>query len=103
MILRTPKEHEKDWHSQNTLLSSIRHFRAGGNPGLFRAEIACIPAFAGMTEPDVNWLRRSAIHDYFRRRQEGQEGLEIEFAIFVLEACPRGANEFWIDNHWMMN
>jgi hypothetical protein len=27
----------------------IRHSRAGGNPGLFPAELAWIPAFAGMT------------------------------------------------------
>jgi hypothetical protein len=32
------------------LLSSNRHYRPGGNPGLFLAELAWIPAFAGMTE-----------------------------------------------------
>src|SRR5215207_4368145 len=32
------------------LRSSICHSRAGGNPGLFSAELAWIPAFAGMTE-----------------------------------------------------
>ncbi|MGZ9213057.1 MAG: hypothetical protein ACXW53_14270, partial [Candidatus Binatia bacterium] len=43
-------EHENGWHSQNMILS-IRHSRARGNPGLFCAELAWIPAFAGMTEP----------------------------------------------------
>jgi hypothetical protein len=32
------------------ILSLNRHSRAGGNPGLFSAELAWIPAFAGMTE-----------------------------------------------------
>ncbi len=35
----------------NMLPYSIRHSRARGNPGLFCAELAWIPAFAGMTEP----------------------------------------------------
>ena len=54
MSLRSPTEHENGWHSQNMLPSSIRHSRARGNPGLFCAELAWIPAFAGMTEP--RWL-----------------------------------------------
>ena len=33
------------------LISSTCHSRAGGNPGLFSAELAWIPAFAGMTDP----------------------------------------------------
>ncbi|MGZ9262785.1 MAG: hypothetical protein ACXW6V_25255, partial [Candidatus Binatia bacterium] len=45
-----PTEHENGWHSQN-MIPSIRHSRARGNPGLFCAELAWIPAFAGMTEP----------------------------------------------------
>ena len=36
------------------VLPSTRHSRARGNPGLFSAELAWIPAFAGMTEPRVN-------------------------------------------------
>ncbi|MGZ9257770.1 MAG: hypothetical protein ACXW50_25365, partial [Candidatus Binatia bacterium] len=51
MSLRSPTEHENGWHSQNMLPCSIRQSRARGNPGLFCAELAWIPAFAGMTEP----------------------------------------------------
>ena len=51
MSLHSPTEHENGWHSQNMLPSSIRHSRARGNPGLFCAQLAWIPAFAGMTEP----------------------------------------------------
>jgi hypothetical protein len=36
--------------SLDMLLYSICHSRAGGNPGMFSAELAWIPAFAGMTE-----------------------------------------------------
>ncbi|MGZ8466148.1 MAG: hypothetical protein ACXWXT_11430, partial [Candidatus Binatia bacterium] len=50
MSFRSPTEHENGWHSQN-MIPSIRHSRARGNPGLFCAELAWIPAFAGMTEP----------------------------------------------------
>jgi len=31
------------------IIYSIRHSRAGGNPGLFSAELAWIPAFEAMT------------------------------------------------------
>jgi hypothetical protein len=39
------------------------HSRAGGNPGFFAAELAWIPAFAGMTEQkrSVNTIERSVI------------------------------------------
>ena len=69
MSLRSPKEHENGWHSQNTLLFSIRHSRARGNPGSFCAELAWIPAFAGMTSRGGSSLCRSSPHRYFRRRR----------------------------------
>jgi hypothetical protein len=58
MSLRSPTEHENGSHSQNMLPSSIRHSRARGNPGLFCAELAWMPAFAGMTDP----LRLFVVH-----------------------------------------
>jgi len=41
---------------------ATRHSRARGNPGLFSAELAWIPAFAGMTE--ARRPLRSAGHTY---------------------------------------
>ena len=61
--------------SLHMLLYSICHSRAGGNPGLFSAELAWIPAFAGMTE--LRTSVRFAEHHVmviFREEHEGHEG-----------------------------
>ena len=47
MKVRSPTKGE---NRESLLPSSIRHSRACGNPGLFSALLAWIPAFAGMTE-----------------------------------------------------
>jgi hypothetical protein len=51
MSLRSPTDYENGWLPLHMLLCSNRHSRARGNPGSFSAELAWIPAFAGMTEP----------------------------------------------------
>ena len=61
-------------------LCSICHSRAGGNPGLFTAELAWVPAFAGMTE--LRWSIRFAEHaviGIFRGGHEEHEGWKISF------------------------
>ena len=50
MSLRSSTEHENGGISLHRVRSSTRHSRARGNPGLLCAELAWIPAFAGMTE-----------------------------------------------------
>ncbi len=51
MSLRSSAEDENGGISLHRVLPSTRHSRARGNPGWFSAELAWIPAFAGMTEP----------------------------------------------------
>ena len=51
MSLRSSTAYEISGISPPQAISSIRHSRARGNPGLLSAELAWIPAFAGMTEP----------------------------------------------------
>ena len=60
MSLRSSAVYEIGWLPLHTLLCSNRHSRAGGNPGSFPAELAWIPAFAGMTEH--RWPHRYADH-----------------------------------------
>jgi hypothetical protein len=50
MILRSPTEYEIEGSFFCVGIPSARHSRARGNPGLLSAELAWIPAFAGMTE-----------------------------------------------------
>ncbi len=69
MSLHSPTEHENGLYSQNMLPASIRHSRARGNPGFFCAQLAWIPAFAGMTEPRRPLhCGRPSPYIYFRRR-----------------------------------
>src|SRR3970282_2291334 len=51
MSLRSSAKDENGGISLRRVLPSTRHSRARGNPGWFSAELAWIPAFAGMTEP----------------------------------------------------
>ena len=51
MSLRSPTDYENGWISLRGVLFSTRNSRVRGNPGWFFAELAWIPAFAGMTEP----------------------------------------------------
>ena len=44
-----------------------RHSRVRGNPGLVTAELAWIPAFAGMTE---ELMERRNLRRFFTRREE---------------------------------
>ena len=65
------------------IFSSTRHSRASGNPGVVCAELAWIPAFAGMTDSGrlfVSWIAT----DVFSK--EGHEGFEIITPNFVLLA-----------------
>ncbi|MGZ8443905.1 MAG: hypothetical protein ACXWXZ_10945 [Candidatus Binatia bacterium] len=87
MSLRSPTEHENGWHSQNMLPSSIRHSRAHGNPGLFCAELAWIPAFAGMTEPrrlfGVHIIPSQVFSKEVTKDTKGSEIITPNFVLFV--------------------
>jgi len=75
MNLRSSAEDENRGISLHVVLPSTRHSRARGNPGWFSAELAWIPAFAGMTEP--RRPLRSADHPrtgIFDGGHEGHEG-----------------------------
>jgi len=50
MSLHSSTDYENGWIALHKLISSTCHSRAGGNPGLFSAVLAWIPAFAGMTD-----------------------------------------------------
>ena len=50
MRLRPSARYKNRWIPLHMLLPPTRHSRAGGNPGLLPAELAWVPAFAGMTE-----------------------------------------------------
>ena len=75
MILRSPTDNENVGISLHRVLSSTRHSRARGNPGLFSNELAWIPAFAGMTEP--RGLVRSADHPRTSIFEGGHEDHEV--------------------------
>jgi len=47
--------------------SSTRHSRALGNPGSFTAELAWMPAFAGMTEQDAFSLSETSAPKSFSK------------------------------------
>src|SRR4030095_605449 len=82
MILRAPKENKK---RKNFLrwYFMICHSRAGGNPGLFLARFAWIPAFAGMTTRLLSFFTSSP-HRYFQRRsQRIRNRIFITFLLFV--------------------
>jgi len=50
MSLGSPTDYEIGGNSLHMVLPSTRRSRARGNPGLFSAELAWVPTFAGMTE-----------------------------------------------------
>jgi len=57
------------------LLSSNRHSRAGGNPGLFFAELAWIPAFTGMTELGGFFVREIIFAcEFSKKRRKDTKG-----------------------------
>jgi len=58
--LRSSADDENGGISLHGVLPSNRHSRARGNPGLLCAELAWMPAFAGMTE--TRRALRSADH-----------------------------------------
>ena len=60
MSFRSPTDYENGGNSFHMVLPATRHSRARGNPGLFSAELAWIPAFAGMTER--RWPLQSTDH-----------------------------------------
>ena len=53
MSLRSSTDYENDGFPCPGSSNPVCHSRAGGNPGLFCAELTWIPAFAGMTEPET--------------------------------------------------
>ena len=69
------------------LLSSNRHSRAGGNPGLFFAELAWIPPFAGMTE--LRGVFRSGNHLRMRIFEEGTKDTKVrKLSLFLRARSP---------------
>jgi hypothetical protein len=61
--------------SSRMLLSSNRHSRARGNPGLGTVKLAWIPAFAGMTEwAAVAAIEQSMIRTKFSKKDTKHEG-----------------------------
>jgi alkanesulfonate monooxygenase SsuD/methylene tetrahydromethanopterin reductase-like flavin-dependent oxidoreductase (luciferase family) len=58
---------------------------ASGNPGLFSAELAWIPAFAGTTEPQAaSSYCRSSLHTYFQSRTRRIQMIKTpNFVLFV--------------------
>jgi len=56
------------------VLPSIRHSRAGGNPGLFSRPISLDTRFRGYDGTRAaSSFCRSSLHTYFQRRHEGHE------------------------------
>ncbi len=68
MSLRSSPDRENGQMPLYRLIYSIRHSRAGGNPGLFSCELAWIPAFAGMTDRRGLPCCPEVPHKSFRRR-----------------------------------
>jgi hypothetical protein len=80
MSLRPSTDYEIGGIRPPYALCSICHSRAGGNPRLFTAELAWIPAFAGMTE--LRWsigFAEHAVIGIFRGGHEEHEGRKISF------------------------
>ena len=80
MILRTPTEHENGGIPLHILIFSTRHSRDNGNPGWLCAELAWIPALAGMTDPGRLFIVRIATYVFSKEdtkmhcRGESQRG-----------------------------
>ena len=87
MSLRSPTEHENGGISLHRVLPSTRHSRARGNPGLFCAELAWIPAFAGTTEPSGLFVLQIIPAYVFSKEDtkstKFKNGLSETFASFV--------------------
>ena len=81
MILRSPTEHQNEGSFFCVGIPSARHSRARGNPGLLSAELAWIPAFAGMTKEALKWRSpldlsdEGLIADIEKRGGKGEEKL----------------------------
>ena len=98
MSLHSPTEHENGLYSQNMLPSSIRHSRARGNPGLFCAELAWIPAFAGMTgAPEALRVHIIPSHVFSKEDTKSTKVGQINSETFVSGACgePRRTMPSW--------
>jgi hypothetical protein len=63
---------------------SIRHTRARGNPALVCAQLAWIPAFAGMTEPTFSLCETIALHAYLRQTRRSRSPEFNFYQTFVL-------------------
>ena len=74
---------------------SIRHSRARGNPGLFCAELAWIPAFAGMTEPRRLFVVHIIPSHVFSKDDTKSTKFEIEIIQTLRD--PRGKNVFTVN------
>jgi len=86
MSLRSSAEDENGGIFHHRVLPSNRHSRARGNPGLLCAELAWIPAFAGMTETRRPF--RSADHPGISIFEGGHEEHAVRSFNFPKISCP---------------
>ncbi|MGE5852064.1 MAG: hypothetical protein ACM35E_02905 [Deltaproteobacteria bacterium] len=66
-MFRNPRSPTKKEGAISSTCAPIVIPAAGGNPGLVNAELAWIPAFAGMTE---ELMERRNLRRFFTRREE---------------------------------
>ena len=74
---------ENGWDSRMKRLCLTRHSRARGNPGLICAQLAWIPAFAGMTNPGDLFIVETLTLHVFSRGHEGHEVRNLVIEPFV--------------------
>jgi hypothetical protein len=94
MSLRSSTDNENGRIPLHMLNSPNRHSRAGGNPDLIPAELAWIPAFAGMTEPRNRFVTQINHVEIFAKEARRSRIINIRnfvpvvlLSLIILVAC----------------